>query len=145
MLALTFGLLVDAIQLGTGALLLFLLLRLLLRRDGLATGAFLLVLTAIQMVNLVGDLGRAPWLLVSLSLLIMGSYTWLLLRFGLLSAIAGMYVLHVLLAFPLTTELGSWKGGPTVFLMLLLVTLAMAAFRTSVAPGLPLSRRPLDD
>jgi serine/threonine-protein kinase len=145
LLAFTFGLLVDAIQLGMGALLLFLLLRLLLRRDGLATGGFLLVLTAIQVVELVGDLGRAPWLLVSVSLLIMGSYTWLLLRFGLLSAIAGIYVLHLLTKFPLSTELGSWRGGPTIFLMLLLVTLAVAAFRTSVAHGLPLSRRLLAD
>jgi hypothetical protein len=61
-------------------------------------------------------------------------------RFGLLSAIAGIYVLHVLTNLPLSAALGSWKGGPMVMVMVLLAVVAFLAFRTSLVPGQPRRR-----
>ena len=143
LLALAFGSLVHAIETAMGALLLLLLLRLLLGHDRRAAGAFVLVLTAIQAVELADELGQARWLVFPLSLLITGSYAWVLLRFGLLSLIAGVYVIHALTAFPLTTDFSSWRGGPTVFVMILLAALAVLAFRISQATGLSGRRTPL--
>jgi len=142
-LAYSFVLLIDSIEISMGALLLFLLLRLMLGRDKPASLALVAVFTAIQAVGQSEMLGQGLWLLLPLNLLIMGSYTWLLLRFGLLSAIVGAYVVDLLMNFPLSTELGSWKGGPTVFVMLLLGALAVSAFRISLAPGRPGRRPPL--
>ena len=50
-----------------------------------------------------------------------------------------------MVAFPLTTDFSSWRSGPTVFVMILLLALAVSAFRISQAVGLPRSRRPLAD
>jgi serine/threonine-protein kinase len=143
LLALAFLLLIHSIEIALAALLLFLLVRLLLGHDRRAVWVYVLVLTAIQAVELADDLSQARWFAVPISLLIMGSYAWLLLRFGLVSAISGMYVLHVLQAFPLSTELGSWRGGPTVFVMVLLTAVAVFAFRTSLGAGRSVRRPPL--
>jgi hypothetical protein len=76
---------------------------------------------------------------------LMGSYAWLLLRFGLLSAIAGLYVLKLLTQFPLSTEFGSWRGAPTIFVMLVLAALVVTAFRVSLKPGASVTRGFLSD
>jgi hypothetical protein len=66
----------------------------------------------------------------------MGSYSFLLLRFGLLSAIAGFYTVNLLLALPLTTDLGSWMGGATVTVVAVAILLGLYAYSTSL-PGHP--------
>ena len=67
-----------------------------------------------------------------ISLFIMGSYSVLLLRFGLLSAIAGFYTVNLLLSVPLTTDLGSWMGGATVSALAVVIALGVYSYRTSL-------------
>jgi len=122
---------IDSTLLGLGALLLFLILRVLTRRDWLAAG----LIVAILLVNQVGQEGEPPWLIVPVGLILFGTYVGLLLRFGVLSAIAGVYTLNLLLACPHATDPGSWTASATLVVVPLLLLLAMAAFRTAVAGG----------
>ncbi len=134
-LAYAVHLLIDSIEISMSTLLLFLLFGLLLGRDRPASAALVVVLGAIQAVGQSVEFGQGLWPLLPLNLLIMACYAWLLLRFGLLAAIVGGYVIDLLRAFPLSPELGSWKGGPTVSVVLLLAALPLFAFRTSLAPA----------
>jgi hypothetical protein len=144
LVALVFGLLIDSVHLGMGALLLYLLLRLVLRDDRAATAVLLLVMTGVQVAGSQWEFNSLPLLLL-VSLVIMSSYTWLLLRFGLLSAIAGVYVLKLLTQFPLSTDFGSWRGAPTIFMILVVTALAVTAFRVSLKPGSSVARGFLSD
>jgi hypothetical protein len=113
--------------LGLGTLLLYLILRFVLRREWLAIVGLVALLTAIQLAGTHDPL----WLSIPLRLAIMGSYAFVLLRFGLLAAIAGPFVADALLVAPLTTDLGAWYSGPTILAVLLVCTLAVLAFRTA--------------
>ena len=42
------------------------------------------------------------------------SWILLLLRFGLLAAIVGLFAHQLLVSFPLTADLSSWTAGPTL-------------------------------
>ena len=66
-----------------------------------------------------------------LSLVLMATYTLLLLRLGLLAAIVAIYVSGLLTGFPLTTSLGSWHSGPTIAAALVVTAIAVYAFRTA--------------
>jgi len=131
--------LIDATLLSTGALLLFLLMRLLLRRELPAAIALVAILTAF----FAAQTEEAPWLALPIGLLIMGSYSVLLLRFGLLSAIAGMYASGLLIHVPLTTDLGSWMGGATVGVLAVVIALGLYAYRTSLGSRPGFGSRPL--
>jgi hypothetical protein len=124
------ALVIDATLLATGALLLFLLMRLLLRRELPAAMALVAILTVFN----AAQMEEAAWLALPISLLIMGSYSFLLLRCGLLSAIAGVYTVNLLLSVPLTTDLGSWMGGATVSLLAVAIAVGLYAYRTSLGP-----------
>jgi hypothetical protein len=119
---------VDSAVLGLGALLLFLILRLVTRRDFLAV----LLIVAILSVNQVGQMNEALWFSLPLGLLIFSSYIALMLRFGVLAAIAGPFTVNLLLAPPQTWALGSWVGAATPLVLLVLVALAVFAFRTAL-------------
>jgi serine/threonine-protein kinase len=123
------GTVVDCVVLGLGALLLFLLLRLLTRRDDAAAALVVAILTT----NQVARMSDALWLSLPLGLLIYGSYAYLLLRFGVLAAIVGPFVVNVLLASYRTYALGSWLGAGT--LPSIAVVLALAAFGLRTALG----------
>ena len=60
--------------------------------------------------------------------------TWilLLLRFGLLAASVGPFVYEMLYVFPITSDLSSWKAGPTLLVLPLLALLSVMAFRNAV-------------
>jgi hypothetical protein len=60
------------------------------------------------------------------------SWILLLLRFGLLAASVGLCVYDLLYVFPITTDLQSWKAGPTLLALLLLALLGVMAFRNAV-------------
>ncbi len=124
-LSLVLGMPVNSTLLGLGALLLFLILRLLTRRDWLAA----VLIVAILLVNQVGQAEESPWLMVPLGLIIFGTYVVLLLRFGVLSAIVGVYTLNLLIGPPQSTDPGSWTASATVVVVPLLLLLAVAAFQ----------------
>jgi hypothetical protein len=118
---------IDALVLGLGALLLFLVFRLLLKRDDAAGVALTLVLTVTQVTQMDAIL----WMRLVLGLVLMTAYAVLLLRLGLLSAVAAIYVSHLLTGTPYTLQLGSWQSGPTVATTVLVAALAISAFRTA--------------
>jgi hypothetical protein len=147
LLGLVVGMPVNATLLGLGALLLFLLLRLLTRRDRVAAG----LTVAILCVNQVGQAEESLWLMLPLGLAIFGSYVVLLLRFGVLSAIVGAYTVDLLVGPPQSIEIGRWTASATVVVIPLLLVLAVLAFRIALRgnPGLrrylaedPVSSRP---
>jgi serine/threonine-protein kinase len=118
----------DCILFSLGSLLLFVLLRTLLRSDALALAALTLALIGPSGFGM----GESPWLAVPISIVVMVTWILLLLRFGLLAAWVGEFVYDVLYVFPITTDLASWKVAPTLFALPLLALLCVAAFRNTV-------------
>jgi len=117
----------GGILLGLGALLLYLILRFVLRRELPTVLAFVAILTFVVTAQ-----SDPLWLGVTTGLIVMGSYTFVLLRFGLLAACAGPFFANCLNAFPLTTDLGSWYAGPTLTVLPVVAVLAVLAFRTAL-------------
>jgi len=109
-------------------LLLFVLVRSLLRHDGLASAA----LVAIMLIP--AALGAGETAFFTLPALALWMLTWvlLLLRFGLLAASVGLFVYDVIYVLPITTDIASWRGGLTPPVLLLLVLLCVTAFRNAV-------------
>ncbi len=67
-------------------------------------------------------------------------YLFLLLRYGVLSAIAATFTTNILAATPQSVDLGSWMGSVTAVVVPLLMLLAFAAFRTAVGDQVGLRR-----
>jgi hypothetical protein len=124
---------ISATLFGLGALLLFLVLRFLTRRD-LPAAALLVALLSL------GVLVRAEelvWLMLPLALVSYGCYAVLLLRFGVLSAIAGVFTADILVGMPLLPDPGHWTGSAAVVVVPVLVLLALRSFRSAVGGTAP--------
>ena len=128
---------ISATLFGLGALLLFLVLRFLTRRD--LPAAVLLV--ALLTVNVLVQAEELVWLMLPLALVFYASYAVLLLRFGVLSAIAGVFTADILIGMPLLPEPGRWTGSATVVIVPLLILLAVRAFRSAVGGTAPFPGR----
>jgi len=127
-LSFTLSALNDSTLYAFGMLLLFVLLRSLLRRDALA----IVALGAIMIVPALLAGGEAiAYQLPTMTVWLM-SWIWLLLRFGLLAAIVGSFAIDLLYSLPLTTDLQSWKAGPTLLVLPLVALLCVWAFRTAI-------------
>jgi len=118
----------GSILLSMGVLLLFVLLRLLVRRDALAGVAA----TAMMVLPGLVAGGELAWLSIPLATIWFASWMLLLFRFGLLAAIVGAFTCEVLQGLPLTGDLSAWTAGPTLLVLPLLGLLAALAFRTAV-------------
>jgi serine/threonine-protein kinase len=118
----------GSILYAMAVLLAFVLLRLALRRDSLATAA----LAAVTCIP--GALGAwdAAWAVAVLGVLWTVSWIVVLLRFGLLAGIAGMFANELVESLPLTTDLSSWTAAPTVLAIALLGAMSIAGFRSAV-------------
>ncbi len=118
----------GSILYSMGVLLLFVLLRLLLRKDALAMAALAAV------TCLPSALGAWDAAFVGAALTVLWTVSWilLLLRFGLLAAVVGFFANGLLVSLPLTTDLSSWTAGPTVLAVFLVALLAITAFRNAV-------------
>ncbi len=127
LVAYVIGIQIDALFFGVGALLLFLVLRLLLKHDLAAALVLCAMLTVFQATELEANL----WVRFGVSFVMIGAYTVLLLRLGLLAAIVALYVFNLLAAFPLTSNLGTWYSAPTVAAGLVVAALAVYAYRTA--------------
>jgi hypothetical protein len=125
----------GALLYSMGVLLLFVLLRLLLRRDALATAA----LAVIWVLPSALSTWEAAWI----SAVFWGVWTvaWILLlvRFGLLAAIVGFFASDLFDSLPLTTDLSSWTAGPTLLAVAIVGLLAVLASRSATG-GLGLRR-----
>ena len=60
------------------------------------------------------------------------SWIVLLLRFGLLAAIVGLFAHELLISFPLTADLSSWTAGPTLVALPFVAVLAVLASRSAL-------------
>ena len=141
LLSLLLDLPLNAALLGLGMLLLFLVLRLLLRRDLLAAT----VVVGLFTINEMGQMQAPFWLELSGSLLVWGTYVALLLRFGLLAAAAAGWVMVLFVAVPHSTDLGAWRGSGTALVVPLVLLLAVYAFRTSLGGSSGVRRRLLGE
>jgi hypothetical protein len=119
---------VPSTLLGLGSLLLFLVLRLLTRRDSVAAALLVIILAA----SMVVQAEETAWITVPLGVVVYGSYAFILLRFGVLSAIAGAFTVDLALGIPLFTDLGRWTGSATPVVVPLLILIAVAAFRSAI-------------
>jgi len=119
------GIASEAILFSMGALLLFVLARLLLRKDVLAAAA----VVAILLVPQAAAGGETLWL--SLATMAVWAIAWilLLLRFGLLAATVGLFAHDLLVYLPLRADLSAWTAGPTIVTLPLLAVLAALALR----------------
>jgi serine/threonine-protein kinase len=119
---------VEAIYLGMGFLLLLLLLRLALRREALAAAALVLLLSVQN--ALASELD--PWIALVLSCLIWTIPTVVLLRFGLLPTIVGMFVIFLMENLPITSRLDHWTAAPTLWAMAVVAGVLVWGFRCSL-------------
>jgi hypothetical protein len=118
----------ESILHALGVLLLYVLLRSVLQRDGLATASLILIL----LLPSAFGAGETAWYTLPVLLVWMLTWILLLLRFGLLAASVGPFVYEMLYVFPITSDLSSWKAGPTLLVLPLLALLAVIAFRNAV-------------
>jgi hypothetical protein len=111
-----------------GVLLLFVLMRLLLRTDLLAMAG----VAAITVLPSAVGAWDAAWIVALVSVVWAVSWVLLLLRFGLLAAIVGLFANDLLESLPLTTDLSSWTAGPTLLAVASVGLMAVFAFRSAV-------------
>jgi serine/threonine-protein kinase len=121
----------NGLVLAMGSLLLLLLLKLLLRRERLASWLLVAVLTLVQALSFAGGEG-SPWLAGALAFVIMASFTLLLRHAGVVACIAGVVTVNLLISFPLTLDPEAWNAGPSVLVLACAAALAAYALRTSL-------------
>ncbi|HVF43370.1 MAG TPA: serine/threonine-protein kinase [Pyrinomonadaceae bacterium] len=120
-------------------LLLILLLRVVLRRDLLASlAAALIGATALSLTH--ESAAGVPFAVAAAFMLV-----WCLHRHGLLAAVSAVFVLHLNIFYPVTSDFTAWYAGDFLPALVVTVALAVYGFRTSLA-GRPLLRgRLLED
>jgi hypothetical protein len=122
------GLPVNATLVGLALLLLFLVLRLVTRRDPVAAALVVAFLVS-------GDLAGAKenaWLILPFAIAAWAAFVGVMLRFGVLAAITAVLTLNLLTFPPLVYAPGSWTGSATLVILPLLAGLAVLAFRSAV-------------
>jgi eukaryotic-like serine/threonine-protein kinase len=118
----------DAAALGIGYLLVVTLLRQLTRSTWAALGILLLVLSLPDTL-----IGVAPaWMVLVATVLINGIAGVVFVRLGLLAGIVTVYVMNMLMTFPLSTDLSSWTATPTFWVAGVVVALVVYGFRTAL-------------
>ena len=114
--------LLIALYMGLLYLLLLVLLQLLLRRRWLAAGMFVLAVGALGVQW--DDLGIAP---CAQSAITAGLILLLLVRYGLVAALAALWAMFLLRNTPLTSDMSIWYSGQSRFAVGLLCVAAMTA------------------
>src|ERR1700691_3896637 len=108
-------------------------LRVVLRRDWLAAGAFVSIYMAL---NVIGT-PASPALAALFAGIETGLLVFVMLRFGLVALIASSFVYELLLLFPITADFSVWYAGASLFALLSVAAMAGFAFHASLA-GRPL-------
>jgi serine/threonine-protein kinase len=126
LLSFVVGMPVNATLLGLFLLLLFLVLRLVTRRDWIAAA----LVVAFVVSGELADSRENLWLL-PLSAVVWSAFVVLLLRFGLLAAITAVFAANLLQVPPLLFAPGSWTGAAAFVVLPLLVAAALLAFRSA--------------
>lgn len=119
--------LIDAILSTLFLFFLMFLLRVLTRRQWLATGIFILI-----GVSQTASGTSNPMITVVFACLVIGLGTIALLRFGLLTFAICIFVGGLLRNAPITTDFSAWYAGSTLLVLLAVLALAALAFHTSL-------------
>ena len=128
---LTSSLLGHVAQALIGAFLFFILLfllRLLVRREWIAG-----VIFAAGFALARGFASGFPAIMIPAFLLIYGLLVLLLLRFGLAAVVLCIFVADLMEKMVFTANFGAWFGTPSLVASLVVIGLAVWAFRTSLA------------
>jgi hypothetical protein len=121
--------------------LIFVVVRLLLRRTWLSIAAGVLLMS----IGSINQMGGGGTLLVWLFPLVRGALlTFVVVRFGLLSLVVTWYFSGVLTAVPLRIDLSHWAAVPAAWTLVLLIGLTVFGFSASRA-GQPLFGQLLKD
>ena len=103
-------------------------LRLILRNDWLAAGAFVLLWSTVQ------SLGNQDFWVAMIAYLVIYSLAAVaLVRFGLVSLASALFITDLLTSLPMTGNLSSWFIGSTIFVYAVVAVMAIFAFYTALA------------
>lgn len=103
------------------------LLRVLLRKQWLATVAFVVIWAAMR------SLGRDFFVIQAPAVVIVyGIAAIAVVRFGLVTLAVGIFTADALLNVPFTLDLSSWYAGSTAFVLMSVLALAAWGFYTSL-------------
>jgi len=116
-----------AIFAGLAYLFVLFLLRVLLRKQWAAAGAFVLFFTIFGALP-----SESPAVFAVREVIVNGLIVFLLIRFGVLAVVASTVFGVFLGSFPLTTEMSSWYAGISLAGILLMAAMAFYGFYTSL-------------
>jgi len=124
----------NSMAIAMGVFFFLFLLRALLRRQWLAAVVLTLVFMAIAAAGNPGfGAAGSPLIRGSIAAVQFGLATFILVRFGVLPMVVGVFVSSILPNFPLTTDFSTWYAGSTLFV--LAVVLGLTAFALHSAIG----------
>jgi hypothetical protein len=121
---------VDATVGGLALLLLFLVLRLLTRRDWIAATLVVAFLVSGDLAE-AGAHGFVLWLLVPVAVAAWSGFVLLMLRLGVLAAITAVWTTNLLVLPSLAYAPGRWTGDAVYLVLPLLLGVAVLAFRSA--------------
>lgn len=106
----------------------FFLLRALVRRPWLAAVVFVLLFAGTQALP-----QDHPLIAAAIGSIQFGLAIFILIQFGVLPMVVGIFVSSVLPDFPLTLDFSTWYSGSTIFALLTVLALTAYAFHTAIA------------
>ena len=112
---------------GLGWLLLFLILRLILRKDWLVCIAFTLTFAGRNLME--------GWFAFLVSVMIYGGLVVLLRFGGLLPLLAAIFMTDLLLAYAFTVHFNAWYGVSSLTVLILVAGISIYAFRRAIGPN----------
>ena len=116
------------IQATIGFFFLIFLLRLVVRNDWVAAGGFVIFFSIIQ------SLGEGHFFVALAAYLVIYSLAAIaLVRFGLVSLAAALFITDLLLNLPMSADFSSWFIGSTIFVYSATAAMAVWAFHTALA------------
>ena len=122
----------DAIFSALAVFFLVFLLRLVLRKDWLAAGAWAAIAIGQNILA-----SPNPWTTGLVAALVVSALMVVLFRFGIVSFSVATFFLSALTEFPVTADVTAWYGTGSIVVLIALVGLAGYGFRTATA-GKPL-------
>jgi hypothetical protein len=121
---------VNAVLAGLALLLLFLILRLVTRRDFIAAALVVVFLVSGELAES-SEAKDVLWLVLPLAAIAWAAFVVLLLRFGALAAITAVWTADLLLGTAVRYAPGSWTGASGLVVVPLLLATAVLAFRSA--------------
>src|SRR5208283_605335 len=122
------GIIPDEFGFALGLFFLFVLLRLLLRKDWVAAAVFVLIFAALNAFS-----GKYPLVDAVFGAVSVGIVIFVLKRFGLFCLMVFFTTSNVLDAFVHSIQLSQWQAAPTILGVLVVLALAFYGFRVSLA------------